>query len=346
MSVMKSGGVEAFLRKPDASIAALLIYGDEAEAVREIAARAVKRIAGSLDDPFSVVTLQDGDLSQDPARLADEVKSLSMFGGNRAIWIKNADQAFFKAVTPVLEGKVSGNFIVAEAGPLAKTSQLRSAFEVSPRAYIVPLYEADQGEISGLVEQLLSKDSLRIEPDAIQRFIELVGTSRALVQREAEKLALYCMGGQTVSTADVEAVCGNDTAADPQVLADKIFEGDLEAADRLFQSLLQSGIDAGRLVSTVHFHAMRLQDFRIAMERGMSADQAMRSARPPIFFKRQQSMQMQLRAWDLADLVRAGNTLGTAVQHVRQNAELGQAIANRCLLSMARQAASKSRHGR
>ena len=55
-------------------------------------------------------------------------------------------------------------------------------------------------EIAGLVEQLLAKDDLQIGPDALHRFIELAGTSRGLVRREAEKLALYCLGAQRVSS--------------------------------------------------------------------------------------------------------------------------------------------------
>jgi hypothetical protein len=69
-------------------VGALLIYGDEPDAVRELASRAVKKVAGSLDDPFSVMTLAEQDLASDPARLADEVQSISMFGGRKAIWVK------------------------------------------------------------------------------------------------------------------------------------------------------------------------------------------------------------------------------------------------------------------
>jgi DNA polymerase-3 subunit delta len=336
MTILRAAGVDAFIRKPDPAIAALLIYGDEPDAVREIAARAVKRIAGSLDDPFSVMVLQDGDLGSDPARLIDEVQSLSMFGGTRVIWIKGAEQAFAKAAMPVLEGRVTGNFIVAEAGLLAKSSPLRGVFEKSPHAFIVPLYEAETGEIAGLVEQMLAKDNLKIGQDALHRFIELVGTSRGLVRREAEKLGLYCLGSSRVSVEDVEAVCGNDTGATPDDLVDSVFQGEVEAADRLYHALIQSGSDAGRLLAMAHNHAMRLQDFRVAMERGINAEQAIRSAKPPIFFKRQNKVNAQLRAWGLAELITAGSTLGATVLAVRQNAELGQAIANRCLLSIAR----------
>jgi DNA polymerase III subunit delta len=345
MTALKPAGLDGFLRKPDSGIGALLIYGEEPEAVREMAARAVKRIAGSLDDPFGVMVLQDSDLASDPARLADEVQSMSMFGGTKAIWIKGAEQAFLKAVQPVLDGKISGNLVVAEAAALAKSSPLRTAFEKSQHALIVPLYEAEVSEIASLAEQILARDGLKISSDAVHRFIELAGTSRSLARREAEKLALYCLGQQRAGVEDVEAVCGNDIGANPDDLADSVFGGEVERTDRIFHALIQSGTDAGQILAVTQNHAMKLQDFRIAMEKGVAADQAMRSAKPPIFFKRQDRIRAQLRSWSLDELTAAGATLGAGVFAVRQNARLGQAIAARALLSVARQGL-KLRHDR
>lgn len=340
MTAIKPAGLDSFLRKPDPSVAALLIYGEEVEAVRELAARAVKKVAGSLDDPFTVTTLLEQDLSSDPARLADEVQSISMFGGSKAVWVKGAGDAFLKAVTPVLEGKVSGNLVVAEAPALGKSSQLRAIFEKSPHALVVPLYEAEPGEIAGLAEQILAADNLRIGPDALARFIELAGTSRSLVRREAEKLALYALGRERVSMEDVEAVCGNDTGATASDLADAVFGGEVEEADRLFHELVRAGEDAGRLLGAVHQQALRLQEFRLAIDRGAQAEQVVKQARPPVFFKRQRVIIPQLRAWSLADLVTAGSTLSANVLTARQNAGLAEAVAGRCLLSLARKGLS------
>ena len=340
MTAIKPAGLDSFLRKPDPAIAALLIYGEEGEAVRELAARAVKKVAGSLDDPFTVTTLLEQDLSSDPARLADEVQSISMFGGSKAVWVKGAGDAFLKAVMPMLEGKVSGNLVVAEAPALSKSSQLRSLFEKSPHALVVPLYEAETGEIAGLVEQSLAADGLRIGPDALARFIELAGTSRGLVRREAEKLALYALGRERVSMEDVEAVCGNDTGATASDLADAVFSGEVEEADRLFHDLVRAGDDPGRLLGAVHQQALKLQEFRLAIDRGLQAEQAVKQARPPVFFKRQRTILAQLRAWSLSDLVTAGSTLSANVLTARQNAGLAEAVAGRCLLSLARKGLS------
>ena len=191
-----------------------------------------------------------------------------------------------------------------------------------------------------MVEQLLAQDKLKIGPDALARFIELSGTARGLVRREAEKLAVYCLGGERVSLEDVEAVCGNDTGSTPDELADSVFSGEVEDADRLFHDLVRGGEDAGRLLSVVHQHAMRLADFRLAIDRGAQAEQAVKQARPPVFFRRQRLVLAQLRAWGLSDLVTAGSTLSSNVLAARQNANLAEAIAGRCLLSLTRKGLS------
>jgi DNA polymerase-3 subunit delta len=338
MTAIKPAGLDSFLRKPDPAIGALLIYGEEADAVRELAARAVRKVAGSLDDPFSVTTLQEQDLASDPARLADEVQSISMFGGQKAIWIKGAGEAFLKAVLPVLEGKTSGNLVVAEAATLSKSSELRQLFEKSPHALVVPLYEAEAGEIAQMVEQLLAKDGLRIGQDALQRFMALSGTSRGLVRQEAEKLALYCLGNERVGLEDVEAVCGNDTGVTAEELADGVFGGDVEDVDRMYHDLVRAGRDPGQLLSAVHQQALRLMEFRLAVDRGAQAEQVLKQARPPVFFRRQRLVQGQLRSWSLSDLVTAGGTLNANVLAARRNAALAEAIAGRCLLSLSRKA--------
>ena len=183
MTAIKPAGLDSFLRKPDPAIGALLIYGDEPDAVRELASRAVKKVAGSLDDPFSVTTLaRAGPRRPIPRALPTRCSRSPCSAASKAIWVKGAGEAFLKAVLPVLEGKASGNLVVAEAATLAKSSQLRAMFEKSPHALVVPLYEAEPGEIAQMVEQILAKDNLRIGPDALARFMALAGTSRGLVQ--------------------------------------------------------------------------------------------------------------------------------------------------------------------
>ena len=85
MAILKLAALDAVLRKPEAGIVAFLVYGPDSGKVREVARRIVAAVAGSPDDPFRVIEIDDQSLNDDPARLADELQSMAMGGGGRAI---------------------------------------------------------------------------------------------------------------------------------------------------------------------------------------------------------------------------------------------------------------------
>ncbi len=341
LSVIKTEGFEALLKRPPPGLAAILIHGSDAGAVRDLAKKAVKRFAGSLDDPFNVVELDDAALGSDPGRLADEVGALSMMGGDRVVWVTHAGDHFHKSIEPLLLHANKGSLVVAEADALSKASKLRALFEKSPRAAIVPVYEADDNQIQELIGQVLAANRLTIEPDARTRLGELLGADRALSGQELEKLALYCLGAKVVRLADVEAICGDASDIRADDLLDAVFTGDGATADRYFSSLTASGEDASRLVTLALQHAARLQGLKVEIDRGQRPDQVLRGAKPPIFFKRQSTIQNQLRVWDMQSLLSAGSTLSASVLQMRQYPALADAIANRTLLALARNARAR-----
>lgn len=314
----------------------MLIYGADAGTVRELAGRAVVKIAGTADDPFNVVRLDDAALASDPGRLADEFASLSMLGGKRAVWVTDAGEAFFLSVEPILNGGGGGNLIVAESGNLAKSSRLRTAFEKSERAYAVAVYEGGSGEIAELVESILSPLGLALAPDAGVRLLELLGTDRSAARQEIGKLVTYCLGAAEIGLEDVEAVCGESSGGDADALIDAVFGGEVEAADRGFTLLTASGTDAGRILTLAGLHAVKLQSLKLDIDKGTRAEDALRSSKPPVFFKRHEAVRVQLRIWDLAALLSATSTLANCVAQMRRTPALAETLASRALLALAR----------
>lgn len=338
MTLSSIGGLEAYLRKPDPNVGAILIYGNDVGAVRDAAVRAVTSLAGSIDDPFNVVVLDEHAVSSDPGRIIDEVQSMSLMGGRRVVWVRSADQPFLKAADVILSGAVKGNIIVAEAGILTKISALYSRFEESAHALMVPLYEPSNEDMAMAATAELKRLGFQISAEAVDLLAELSGRSRPVLMREIEKLASYAAGAASIAVEDVKAICGNALGIETDDLVDAVFSGDVEDADRFFHEVAESGIDAGRMAASAHAHAARLIDLRMVMARGMRAEQVVKSARPPIFFKRHAKVLSQLRVWDLEALLGASATLHAAVQQTRLNAALSLSLANRALLGVARSA--------
>jgi len=118
---LAAGRVEAFLRRPDPEIRAILLYGPDAGLVRERAETVARTICPDLRDPFRVAELTAATLIGDPARLADEAAQISLMGGRRVIRVREAGDTLAPLFARFLPAAVGDTLVVAEAGqgPLA-----------------------------------------------------------------------------------------------------------------------------------------------------------------------------------------------------------------------------------
>ena len=175
-----------------------------------------------------------------------------------------------------------------------------------------------------------------IEPDALQSLAALVGSSREAARSEVEKLLLYCIGTESITLEDVQAVCASSSDSGTDKLIDWMLAGSLPRADREFQALLDEGESASRMLNVAAQHVARLQDLQGEIAHGKTPDLAVKSARPPIFFKRAPAIMKQLREWSPEQLEQLAASLNAAVFQCRTHAELEPAIASRALLAATR----------
>ncbi len=77
----KTAQITAFIKCPDKSRRVFLVYGQDEGLVRERAKSICLTAVDSLDDPFCYVEMTQGQVSEDPARLSDELGAISMMGG-------------------------------------------------------------------------------------------------------------------------------------------------------------------------------------------------------------------------------------------------------------------------
>jgi len=132
--IVRPADAERYVARPPADLVAVLVFGPDQGLVRERAERLAKTVVPDLADPFRVSELDDATLGGDPARLADEAASLSMLGGRRVVRVRGAGNGLAKLFESFLENPAGDALIVVEAGDLAKSSALRSAFEDADKA--------------------------------------------------------------------------------------------------------------------------------------------------------------------------------------------------------------------
>ena len=339
MTTLREDGFESFLKRQCAVMNGVLVHGNDSAAIANFGRQLVRAVAGPNGeaDRYEATFLKEG-----AGRIEDEFFSLSLLGDRRVIWIDDVTDAHLKILAGILGSDKVGNFIFLSADSLVKLSKLRVACEQSAKFASFALYDEGIEGIRSRLSGLVAKFNMTWGDGAEDIFVEVVGAERSIVSQEIEKLVVYCFGQTAITVEDVLAICGDTASSSSDGVINAMLSGDLEAVDRMLGNIDTDSGGLKTILQTTSLHLTRLQDFRAAMDGGASADTAVRSARPPIFFKRQAKVLAQLRKFDSSDLMSMQSALSASTFQTRKFADLADSIISRTLLSLARLARSKS----
>lgn len=326
---------DAFARKPDPAIRAVLLYGPDAGLVRERAESLIKSVAGSLDDPFRTREITPADLKDDPALLRDEANALSLMGGRRAIRLRNASDSLAAAFEDLLADAKFDALIVVEAGNLAPRSSLRALFEGHAAAAALPCYLDDESTLADVIEDSLRRHGLAVAPDALAFLASQLGGDRMVTRSELDKLALYSAGRGTVTLEDAEACVGDSTERGIEDVAAAVAAGDQVLLDRTYVRLLREGANPVGILRVVQRHFERLHLVAGKVAAGSNIEAAVEGLRPPIFFKAKPAFKAAARQWSVPHLSQALGLLLKAEIDCKTTGMPSELICSRVLMQVA-----------
>jgi DNA polymerase-3 subunit delta len=334
--------VAEFLRRPDPQVRAVLLYGPDAGLVRERARALARLVCPDLADPFRVADLDAAALAADPARLADEAAQLALTGGRRVVRVREATDRQAPLFSGFLDTAPGDAFVVVEAGELASRSPLRRAFEEAARAAAIGCYPDSARDLAAVIRESLAAHRIAPSRDALVYLVEHLGEDRLSTRSELEKLALYAGEGGRVALADAIAAVGDSAAIalDDAVMA--AAEGKAPRLERSLTRLFQEGTSAVTAIRALLRHLHRLHLFAAQVARGLGPDEAVRAARPPIFFKHQEAVRRQLGLWSEARLRPELDRLAEAEFRVKTGIFPPETICREAMLAVAQNA---RRHG-
>ena len=289
--------VAAFLRRPDPDIRAVLFYGPDAGLVRERAEAIARTVCPDLRDPFRVADLAAAAIAADPARLGDEAAQISLMGGRRVVRVREAGDALAQLCGRFLANPVGDALVVVEAGDLSGRSALRRVFDDAPQAAAIGCYPDSARDLAAVIREACAAHRIAISRDALDFLVGHLGGDRLLTRAELEKLMLYAGDGGQVELDDARAVIADSAALslDGALLA--AAEGDAAALDRALARVFQEGESPVTVIRALLRHLQRLHLLATRVAAGASIEDAIRAARPPIFFKEQDSWRRQLQRW-------------------------------------------------
>jgi DNA polymerase-3 subunit delta len=317
MVALKAHEADRFLQSPPKGIRLFLLYGNDPGAITE-RARAIEDLALELGGGEEVLRIGSDEISENPGRIADEVNSASLFGGEPVISVRVLDgrHNVIGALEPVFERPPDSSWLVVEAGELSPSSPLRKAFEASANAATLPTYRLEGKGLNALISTAAKDAGLAIEEDALDLLVENLGGDRLVVRGELEKLFLYAHEGR-ISLGDVQAIVGDTGDAETDELIDAALLGESERLETGLGRLRAENGSFGALGTLTLRHMLTLQTLRAAVDGGKSASDVINYARPPIFRTRRSAVVGELERWPSDRLREARRDIDQAVYRSR-----------------------------
>lgn len=344
MAEVKSHEFDAFLKRKPLPVRLFLIYGPDRGLVSERAAAIAAASGVDLDDAFSVVKLDAGEIGSQPGRLMDEMNAIGLFGGERLVWVRNAasEKGVADAIDMLTSASPGPSTLIVEAGDLKKGSALRKAAEAASQAVAIPCYADDGRALQALIDQELAAEGLRIAPAARQRLVETIGGDRLASRNELRKLALYCRGRELIEEQDVEDIVGDASAISTDDAIDAILKGDKDGFLHAIQKIVTSKTPIFLVLQGCLRQFQLLELMRAEMdEKRAPAAQAMATLGRHLHFRRKPIVENALKTWASPAIRRETQRLQAAILQSRQRPALEDTIAMQTLLATVLQSARR-----
>jgi len=329
---------EAFLKKPDPKVRAVVIYGNDDGLIAERALQIARSVCEDLKDPFRAVDIAGEALKHDPARLADEFSAMSLMGGRRVIRVRPAGEESVEALENLMAAKAGDALIVLEGGNLTPRSALRSLAESEPNLAALPCYMDSAEALEDLVEGAARAHGMTVDGDALDWIVDRLGGDRAQSRSEVDKLLLYKSSDldKSVTLADAMAVLGDTAAIGVDNVIAAAFDGDQAALDRALDRVFAEGGDPVQLVRSLQRHADQLHLVAGHLGQGASFEAAVGRARGlPRGGPVRQRFERHARTWPLDRLSQALEELLRAEIECKTTGYPDEAIARRLCAKLA-----------
>ena len=316
-----------------------LLYGPDESGSRSFLAA----LAASAGPEAERVELTGADLRGDPARLADEAASLSLFGGARYILVEPAGDEVLPAVEALMEAPSGGNPVAIVAGALKPASKLLKLALADPSVVAFASYVPEGRDADRMVIEMAREQGLTVRPETARRIAEGAAGNRAVVAQELTKFASFLDAApdrpRELGDDVVDSVGAASEEGDLSRLVDAVGGGNAAMLQAELVRLSSEGIEGIPLIRAVMRRMTLLAKLRAEVERGNSVSAVMASQGKAIFWKEKDTVALQLSRWRSDLLAKSLGRLLESERQVKASGALGPVAVDEELFAICRQAA-------
>ena len=300
--------IVSFLAKPSDKICAILLHGTDAGLRSSRARHLATLYSNNLEDVFSVTHISGSGLHGETGKIADAAAEIPMFG-NRLVLVKASGAELLDACKFLLSRPIHDAMVIIDASDTTTKHAVVKLFETTENAAAIGCYPDDINDIRQLTTSILQKDNVSVDHDALDLICARLGSDHAVTRAELEKLALLAGPSGHLNLQTVSAALGDSTLLAIDDVASAVANGQVPALSAALHKAWLEEANCVMIIRGCQTYFNHLRMLGHAINAGQSAQNAVRSLRPPVHFKLQDALIRHAQKWQTSRCMQMVNRL-------------------------------------
>lgn len=310
-----------------------LVFGPDFGVVQEVADKIASFIITDLSDEFCLIKITPQKIKEIPSILLDEGNAVSLMGGRKLIWLKEADNTVLEAVEQYFSYIQSDSFLLVTAGNLNKNAGIRNLFETNKELLGIACYTDEAKDVAAFIQDVLERQHIQVSGAALSLLTERLSENRLMTRRELEKLINYLGDKKIVEVSDVTTIITDTQNSSTDLFCCAVATGDRRTADKEYHLMLENGENPVSIIRILFNYFNKLLDANEAFRTG-GAEAALKKIMKPAQFRLETSFRKQIQIWKKQFLLKVLELLIEAEKQTKSTGLPAELILDRVILQI------------
>ncbi len=331
-----AASVQKFLSAPSAGVRGFLFYGSDDLQISARAEALAALLAKRAGPDVEVIRLHDTDAAAIPDRIATELKTSSLFGETKIVWLTALPAKAHTAILEAVATPIQDAFLIAQAPDLKKNHKVVQVFADAAYLAAISCYGEDRDSVISALRQHVLSLGCEIDPEAAALVAARCDFSTLLARSEAEKLVTYVGPAHRITSADVEDCLIDQQTAGLGEIIDHALDGAGREAILAYERFMAVEQNVVPIFVALSSTLLRLHALRTAVDAGAPVMQAIKELKPPVFFKQHDSLAGQVRKWTAQAISAVLQDFNSVLRETRLKPALAEDLTANFILRIAR----------
>ena len=275
-------------------------------------------------------------INDQPEALIDEIQTVSMFNDQKIIIIEQPIDKNIELFEEAFTALPDHTLIIILASNLTKTSKIRKFFENSEQYFSCANYEDDFRSNSQQIQNLEKNINKTLNKDIKNYLNQNLSSDRMISKNEIEKLILlYAENDQIPELENIKLIFNDNPDLGLNKISQLAFSGQPKKVSINLNKIFAEGVSPVAIIRVMLNYVLRIQTTQIALKKTNDFDSAIKSLKPPVFWKDKDNFKLHCKKWPINQTILNFNLLVDTELNCKSDYNLTNILCERALINIA-----------